>query len=392
MRDYNLLTLQLLYEGATAEKHPDFVKVGSSQLTGNNPLNNLGGGFEYTREYLRQMVFKTPCGCYVKGGNVLDNMSFHIDWMPENNNPVIRCPLSGSRDFSCEKMHPLLRPKIGHSDVNGMQFCSCYRTDEPYDYELSIERLRKARDDMKEKRYQEFVRSKNGHVCRNHARYNEREEKWEMHYSPEMCAHQCYSEYCPIRGRELDKKKGDVYYDVYKSGVYEDGFLIQEWCRAEKGLRYFKKPVSMDICRDLLKNGDAEKIIKQEVLNNSTRQLLFDKSLKIEIRNIRAESRPSRDLMQDLEDIKNGYYVSWNPEEEKKAKADKKARRAEAARKRAEKLRKKIIRDGYENLEAVECMRAEKLFSKDEILEMKRLHEKEMEKPVLEQIDLFAYL
>lgn len=35
---YNLLTLQLLYEGYSAEEHPDFVQVCTSRLTGKNPL------------------------------------------------------------------------------------------------------------------------------------------------------------------------------------------------------------------------------------------------------------------------------------------------------------------------------------------------------------------
>ena len=375
---YNLLTLQLQYEGYTPENHPAFVRVDSSRLPGDNPLRNLGGGFVYESWHLDSMVFKTPCGCHVKGRNVLHNMHCYISWQPENNNPVIVCPYAWRKEFFCEKIHPFLKTRSC-----GIQFCSCHATDEPYDYEKSIE---KARDDEQKRRnelYKEFVASKNGHVCINHARFNEEKDAWEQHYSPYTCAHRCFSEFCPIRGRALDKKKANVYYDVYRSGVYEDGFIRQEWKKAEKGIPFFEKPVSRDICEAFVKM-ESHQITRKYAENHSTEKM-FDPTVQVGIVNIRVESRPSRDLMQDLLDIQEGRFVSWAPEEEKEKKEQKKQRRKDAAKKRQKKLERKIIKSGFESLGEAERIRAKKLMSAEQIRELQKVHE---EKPVFEQVDL----
>lgn len=383
---YNLLTLQLLYEGYTPENHPEYVQVDSSKLPGKNPLRNLGGGFVYKRGYLDKMVFKTPCGYHVRGRNVFDNMSCYISWQPENNNPVLVCPFAGEKNFSCARIHPLLKRQ-----QSATQFCSCCGTGESYNYEMSIEKARADKDAERQRLYEEFSDSKNGHVCINHLRFNEIEGRWEQRYAPEKCANHCFSQFCPIRGRELNKKKGNVYYDVYRSGVYEDGFIRQEWSRAEKGIRFFKKSVSMDICEAFLKNGAKEKIEWMFNTNHSS-EFIFDKSLKVEIKNIRAESRPHRDLQQDLLDLKEGRYVSWAPEEEKTKKEQKKQRRRDAAEKRLKKMEKKIMASGFESLGEAELIRANKLLTPERISELEELHKEEMEKPVFEQVNIFGYI
>lgn len=389
--EYNLLTLQLLYEGCTPENYPDYVQVDNSRLPGNNPLRNLGGGFVFKREYLDNVVFKTPCGLHVKGSGVLDNMSYYISWQPENNNPVLVCPFAGRKEFSCSKVHPFLKKEQNENSMSATQFCSCCRTDESYDYGRSIEKARADKDAEKRRLYEEFSDSKNGRVCINHMRFNEKEGRWEQRYDPETCANHCYSAFCPIGDRELNKKKGNVYYDVYRSGVYESGFIRQEWSRAEKGIRFFKKSVSIDICEAFLKSGAKERIEWRYHMEHS-RERIFDESLKVEIKNIRAESRPHRDLQQDLLDIKEGRYVSWAPEEEKKKKEQKKQRRRDAAEKRMKKLEKKIITSGFDSLSEIEIIRAEKLLTPERILELKELHKEEMEKPVFEQADILGYI
>ena len=72
---YNLLTLQLLTEGYSVNRYPDFVQIDSSRLSGNNPLRNLGGGFVYKKDYLMRLVFKTPCGLLIRGDDLINNMS-----------------------------------------------------------------------------------------------------------------------------------------------------------------------------------------------------------------------------------------------------------------------------------------------------------------------------
>lgn len=386
---YNLLTLQLLYEGYTVENYPDFVQIDTSRLPGKNPLRNLGGGFVYKSDYLRSMIFKTPCGFYVCGENVLKNMFYYIAWIPENNNPVIRCPFARG-DFSCDKQHPLLQNKREDSGIIIMKFCSCSQTKEDYVYDMSIEKVRRDRNAEIEQKYQEFVKSKNGHVCRNHAVFNEYDAQWHLKYDPEHCAYSCYSSFCPIRGRELNKKKANVYYDLFMKGVYEEGLIRQEWERVRKGVRYFKKPVSRDICDDFIKLR-SDVILNKYKLNHG-REFMADPSLVVEVRNIRAESRPRRDLEQDLLDIKEGRFISWEPDAEKKQLEEKRLRRQLAQEKRISRLEKKIVRSGIESLDTAERIRVKKLISPERIIQLEKEREELRQRPVLEQVNLLEII
>lgn len=383
---YNLLTLQLLYEGYSAEEHPDFVQVCTSRLTGKNPLRNLSGGFEYKRAYLDTLVFKTPCGRHVLGSHVFNNLSYITEWQPENNNPVIRCPFTIG-DFSCDRVHPLLKKEDNSWSGNRLQFCSCCLTSEVYDYENSVEKANEDRSRYIEKKFQEFSEKKNGHVCRNHCRYNELTDEWKMNYRPETCAQHCYSSFCPVRGRALDKKKANVYYDVYTKTMHEEGFLKWENEKIQKGIRYFDSAVSRDICDDFVRL-QADEIEKKYRMNHG-RGLTFDKSSFFEIRNIRVESRPSRNLLEDLRDIQDGCYVSWAPEDEKKKKEEKKLKRKQAAEKRLASLEKKILLVGFDSLSEGEKYRAEKYLTCERIDELDAQYQEEKSKPLPVLLSLF---
>ena len=68
-----------------------------------------------------------------------------IDWIPENNNPVITCPL---RPDYCDKRFSddILGDAHGGGLTKIFQ-CDLRLTDKPYDYEKSIEKLKKDIED-----------------------------------------------------------------------------------------------------------------------------------------------------------------------------------------------------------------------------------------------------
>lgn len=388
--EYNNLTKKLLAEGYTVDNYPDYVQICTSRLPGNDPLNNLSGGFEYKRLYRDEFIYKTGCGMHVKGSNVLE-MGMGVDWSHENDNPVIRCPYDKSH---CERNDPRLYGERG-GGLCIQCWCVCHRTDELYDYNKSIEKADKEREEEKERKYQEYSKSHNGRVCRNHMYYDERKREWNLHYIPKRCAYICYSQngYCPILGRQLSKKRGNVYYDLKKSYIRHDGTLFdgQEVVFIEKGIRFFKKPVSMDICESFIK-VQKDDILHDYEINNSWERF-WNKDIKIEILNIRAESKPSRDLMQDLEDIKAGIAIAYSEDYEKQAKEMKKEKKKVAQQKRIEKLEKKILEVGYWNMDpySLDRVHADKWLGAlriDELEEMRQQKLKEeQEKPV--QLSLF---
>lgn len=394
MTGYNELTKRLLEEGYTAENYPkDKVHIAHGCYARNgNPLDNIYGGFEYNRIYCDAFIYKTGCGMFVKGRNVLSSMGFMgEEWCHENDNPVVRCPYDKAQ---CPENDSRLHGIRG-GGLCIQCWCVCHKTDEAYDFEHSFEKAEQERKEEEDRKYQEYSNAHGGRICRNHMHYNEHTREWNLRYEPKDCAHLCYSQngYCPILGRQLNKKRGNVYYDLKKSGIRHDGTLFdgEEWIHIEKGIRVFDKPCSMDICESFIK-VQSDEILHNYMVNHST-EFMFNKDLKVEVINIRAESKPSRDLMQDLQDIKEGITIIHASDAEKRNKEVKKEKRQQAQQKKIEKLEKKIIEVGYYNLEpySLDKIHADKWLEMERIDELEELRKQklkeEQEKPV--QLSLF---
>lgn len=398
MSKYNLLTQRLLSEGYTADNYPkDKVHIaGGYHTASTGPLDNVYGGFEYNRVYSDNFLYKTGCGMYVKGSNVLTHMGYMgEEWCHENDNPVVRCPYDKAEcPLNDNRLHGIF------GGGNCIQcWCVCHKTDAPYDYEHSFEKAEKDRKDEERRKYQEYADAHNGRICQNHMYYNERTREWNMYYEPAICASMCFAQngYCPVLGRKLNKKRGNVYYDLKTSGIKKQTeaqrslFDGERWTHIEKGMRVFKNPCSMDICEAFIK-VQSDKILSDYKVNHST-EYLFDKSFKAEILNIRAESKPSRDLMQDLQDIRDGIEISHASDNEKQKKEAKKEKRKLAKQKNIERLEKKIIEVGYENLVeySADRVHADKWLTPERLEELAQIRQQkvkeEQEKPV--QLSLF---
>lgn len=91
--------------------------------------------------------------------------------------------------------------------------------------------------------------------------------------------------------------------------------------------------------------------------------------------NVRAESRPSRDLMQDLADIQDGIKISHSSDLIKRQKEAKRERRQKARRKRIEKLEAKLLKTGYDSLEehSLDRIHADKWLTPERIEELEGL-------------------
>lgn len=398
MSKYNLLTQRLLAEGYTADNYQkNKVHIaGGYHTASTGPLDNVYGGFEYNRVYSDNFLYKTGCGMYVKGSNVLTHMGYMgEEWCHENDNPVVRCPYDKAEcPLNDNRLHGIF------GGGNCIQcWCACHKTDAPYDYDHSFEKAEKDRQDEKRRKYQEYADAHNGRICQNHMYYNERTREWNMYYEPAICARMCSTQngYCPVLGRELNEKRGNVYYDLKTSGIKKQTeaqhslFDGERWTHIEKGMRVFKNPCSMDICEAFIK-VQSDKILSDYKINHSVEYLL-DKSFRVEILNIRAESKPSRDLMQDLQDIRDGIEISHASDSEKQKKEAKKEKRKLAKQKNIERLEKKIVEVGYESLaeHSVDRVHADKWLTPERLEELEQIRQQkineEQEKPV--QLSLF---
>ena len=328
------------------------------------------------------------------GSHVVGDFGYIIDWSHENDNPVFRCPYNKPE---CEYNDPRLHGMHG-GGLCIQCWCTCHRTDEPYDYENSIEKENAKRDAERRQKYEEYCQAHNGRVCQNHMFYDEHTRTWEQHYEPTRCAHMCYSQngYCPILGRKLSRKRGNVYYDLRESGAVRKKeqislFEQDRWEHITKGIRYLKKPCSLDICEAIVKT-QQEDIRRNYEINHSS-MMLMDETYTWEIYNIRAEAKPSRDLLQDLQDLRDGIPITFDDDRIKEKETKKKEQRNANKQKAIEKLEKKLIEIGYENLSdtSADRVHADKWLDPERLEELENIRrqkiKEEQEKPV--QLSLF---
>lgn len=402
-REYNELTKSLLAQGYTVQNHPDNVKVGGGSWNKDNPLDNIYGGFVYKRQWIEEKTFKTPCGLMCKGKSCITGLGFSgIDWSYENDKATIRCPYHKN---DCKQKHELLQEKDGILK----DWCNVHLVSEEYEYAGSVEELKKLEDERIEKEKINFSLQRNGRTCSEHMHYDSEKREWYMNWNPIHCARiKCDGNFgtkvegekcaCPILGRPLDRKKGNVYYDVkITARRYDlDGTLmegqIDTWIK--KGIRFFDHPVSMDICKNVVKlqKDEIEYYVK---LNKYHQELFFAKyygrEFTVEILNIRAEQRVSRDLMQDLEDIKAGIKISYDSDLQKSDAESKRERREAAKQKKINKLESKILKIGYMNMKQDEKRQACKVLGNERIdeLEITRQENIRQEQNKPKQLSLF---
>lgn len=376
VEEYNLLTQRLLAEGYTVDTYPDYVYLPESSW-GKDPLQNSDYGFRYKKEYLNQMVFKTGCGLFVRSSQAGRLSYMGVDWMAENDNPVLTCPYHNS---GCALRDPLLW-EYG----TGLVFCNCHRTEEPYEYEKSIEKV--CDDAVKEKRrrYDEFCAAKGGHVCEHLTWYDEYSGEWKQRYDPFKCAEHCSGgKFCNLTHKYLSKRRGNVFYDVKVSYVRHDGTVFdgEEVVTIYKGIRLFKTSKSMTICEAAARRK-REIHRRQEMASHTD---IYLRGWKVEILNIRAGQKDILDSEEDLRQKKAGIRVIHVPDSEKIKKAEKKERREKAKKKRIERLEKKLLETGYENLESysLDRIHADKCLGKERILELEARRVKEEQEALVQ--------
>lgn len=377
----NLLTKNLIAQGYTAENHPDYVKIpAGGSLDSKNPLDNIYGGFEYTLKYAEELTFETPCGMTCKGKSCMTNTYYRgADMQYENGNPLIHCP-KGCQ--GCDQREGVLQDETSGVFAG---VCMVHPTDREYHYKGSCEEAKASREADLEQKKQEFIAAKDGRACENQMRYNEKIGEWESFYDPEVCAKghcraQAMGQQCPILGRKLCKEKGNVYYDVrYEGRDYsQDGTIFEgeRFERVIKGRQYFERPILMDIARVFAKQCQSK--IQFKVRYNARdydqhtmyRVERGEIDFHWQIENVRAEKRETRDLMQDLEDIRNGVSVSHESDIRNKDKIARRERRENAKTKEIWLLEKKIRKVGYENLGTEDKRRVQKLLTAERIQEL----------------------
>lgn len=198
--------------------------------------------------------------------------------------------------------------------------------------------------------------------------------------------------YCDVLAKEIDSRKGNVFYDLRKTWTQKGtGFFPDEQKAAiKKGCKLLGRTASLTICEAIVQYG--RRSVENRVRSEYHHDLFFDKTLKIEVVNLRAARVETRDIVQDLQDIANGIQVIHAADDLKAAKEQKRARRAKAKAQRIRKAEKMILAYGWEDLEDYWKRRAKKLLDEDridELLQSRTSGQPEPDQTAMEQISLY---
>lgn len=380
----NLLTQGLLAAGYTVDDHPDYVVL-NDNYGGGKSLDNYHGGFSFERKWIREQTFRTPCGLLCRGQQCQSSLSaMGIDWTFENDMATVCCPYEKP---DCSLRHEYLQrnPAIRF-------WCEVHMTAEEYRYEGSVEELQKIHEEEIREKEIEFSLQRGGRVCREHMDFDRDTQEWRMHYDPYQCGQRRCGGLCPILGYELDKKKGNVFYDlkIRRQRTDLDGTLFEGQVDTSitRGRKLFSHPVSMDICRACVKL--CRDRIEWKVRMEYSRQLFYAErygtEFSVEVLDIRAEQRESRDLMQDLEDIRSGIRVVHASDMEKLEAKAKKQRREKAHEAAVKRLEKKLLKEGYGSLKefSLDKRHADRWLGEERIAQLERQRQ-ELEKERREQ-------
>lgn len=331
-KEKNKLTWQLLDSGYTPENHPEYVQWRDGIYE-----------FEYTWKFLNTVVWESPCGLLRKGSVAPGYMSYMgIDWRPENNNPTFACPL---RKVGCELNHEVLRGRQTYGTVQ----CAFRFAGKPYDYDNSVEAIYTMFDSFKEQARKILYRKFRGYrqaierynYCKC-VRWDSETERWRAKYDPSVCARGCgyINTLCLITGKEIDRsQKANVFYDLKVARIRRDGTIFdgEKVVSITKGIKAFSSSQPLTICEEYAKRN--KKDIMDRARSQMSREIHFNPDIEIEVLNIRAERRESRDLLQDLRDIQEGIQVVHASDLKKQAaqaKRDRRAARQEAKKRKTE--------------------------------------------------------
>ena len=193
--------------------------------------------------------------------------------------------------------------------------------------------------------------------------------------------------YCPVLDKELDTRRGNVFYDVKETRIIKGDWLFpdKEVTTVRKRIKALDRTVSLTLCEAIVRYA-MHHIIDRFMLNHH-HELYCDKSLRYELVNFRAQRQNTRDIMQDLADTAAGIEVVHQADAEKLRKEQKRARKEARLAQRVRSLEKLVLTGDLDNLTYSQRRGLEKHLSEERIAEL--MEQRSMQKEQV-QTSLFA--
>ena len=156
--------------------------------------------------------------------------------------------------------------------------------------------------------------------------------------------------YCPVLDKELDTRRGNVFYDVKETRIIKGDWLFpdKEVTTVRKGIKVLDRTAPLTLCEAIVRY--AKHHVISSFMVNHHRELYFDKSLRYELINFRAQRQNTRDIMQDLADTAAGIEVVHQADAEKLEKEQKRARKQARIAQRVRALERLILTGDLDHL------------------------------------------
>ncbi len=377
----NDLTEKLFSEGYTPENHPENVEWHSGWRE-----------FQYTKAAAILMVWETPCGLLRKGciQDACGNGSFMgVTYSIENGNLRIGCPYYYKDRFQeysereCARRDPKTPPGWN---------CTTHRTDRPYDYEQSVEKIQDAWNKVKSAAHLEAVSGYGFCVCME---FNFAKRKYVPNYHVMNCINiGCKNEVCAVTRRSRNLERVNIFYDLLWERHYKRGLFELTDRSIKKGVKQFKHPVARTDAEIWLKKFG--KNLEPHLTRDDRRELHFSKyhgktgygeydwcEYSVTVQNVRIERRASKDLLQDLRDVQEGIEVIHASDLIKQAAQAKRDRIKKRKEDKARRLEKRAVDNMKRILGQEDASEALKIFASKELSRRGILPEPEIEQPRL---------
>lgn len=274
-------------------------------------------------------VFMTPCGLFVNHASVCDDSTWYkgTEYSPENGNPTVLCPFI-HKEERCEINSPVWEDYWEKCNKGTTaHICVLNPTSEKYEYSRSIEKQESLNYAERETAFDEVSKARNGHICYNQMKYDDKAGEWKDSFDPSQCvAHNCKE--CSLRGENNGNGRTYILYDAKVTYQVKGFGLIPDYVTKYivRGIRLSQKTIREDLAKMLLKSHSLKATIASDW--RKKHGFVTDPAVtSIEFTNFRAEKRASKRYDED-DDImrRQGWrilYVTYDKSEKQRKEPNK---------------------------------------------------------------------
>ena len=350
----NLLTEELKKQGCRPE---------DSSTWPEDVFSSDGKRFLYRMDWVYVKYWEAPCGMQTKDhGQWWGELHAEGQYFcGENGNPLFGCPWP-------KKPCPHRKERFPGS-IN----CQFHRIPpEAYDEGREIQKIEQERIRKIATVRDRDLRTHEGYVnvCQGMEIYTDAEGNEKIRYKWRMsnCQH-CMNTVCPARGwAPRNIQKANIYYDVYMEREEENGLVPIVTKKLYKGLRVFDKPIAWTDAEFALKiwQKDPGSVVLPTVMRSRLegydRHMMgrnedyflvhhgeYDGKryvLRSEMRNMRVDRQEQKDMLADLQAIREGIEVIHDSDLRKAAETQKSESRKQAKIEKDAKMLAKAMRSG----------------------------------------------